>query len=467
MSDNAKGGEKISPVRVSRLKKRRRPNTAGANSSPQNPLEYAKNIRGTAGIRHHEEDSGRHCKENLLNGLPSSTTSVVGTSIDAKKNGIVGKRAFGFAASSLKNRNSSLLPSEEEVISGINSTSRGRPNQYRLANNENGHTLSFIDEMEQASVLALIPSMLGVDMTQYSNLLPEELERAFEYKKGSICYKKNSSSATSRRNGIHHKLVGRIDPHPIGSAANLANAIGRHNIRFPEIRSSFVAYSHERPEYMLFGHLNFARKTNLGMRIPSSWYEFPCQPSGDIPFPEGCKSNDNEGFARKRLKMNETQPSFNDSAPTTKTFEGDNFAETNDVEPTTLTPKLDENKHSTRQELMQTENPLKYLGKIRIVSDKGATIREAYDIDQSEFVVGKLHENDERHFVEKRTLLPPPISLLDGSDEESEDECVAVVRYKIVLRPSDCQENGPSQTVGWISDRGRLADEPYLILREV
>ena len=85
---------------------------------------------------------------------------------------------------------------------------------------------------------------------------------------------------------------------------------------------------------------------------------------------------------------------------------------------------------------------------------------------------------DERYYLEKKILPPPPISLLDDSDKEhgsdydddDDDECVAVVRSKICLNDDDLAElhNGGDNDkfVGWISDRGRLANDPYLILRE-
>ena len=61
--------------------------------------------------------------------------------------------------------------------------------------------------------------------------------------------------------------------------------------------------------------------------------------------------------------------------------------------------------------------------------------------------------------------------VIIDSDEESDDECLAVVRYKIALEPIDLtngqgyESNEPM--VGWISDRGRFADEPYLILKVI
>ena len=113
---------------------------------------------------------------------------------------------------------------------------------------------------------------------------------------------------------------------------------------------------------------------------------------------------------------------------------------------------------------------MKYPGRIKIISNKGATIREVFDIDNSKVVLGKLQAGDERYFIEKKTLPPPPISIDDSDEESDDDECVAVVRYKIALEPADLT-NGQGASnepmVGWISDRGRFADEPYLILKVI
>jgi len=99
------------------------------------------------------------------------------------------------------------------------------------------------------------------------------------------------------------------------------------------------------------------------------------------------------------------------------------------------------------------------MGTVRIVSEKGATIREDYEIDNSQAVLGKLRQHEQRQFVEKRWLPPPP---LEGSIEEDEDdECVGVMRYRILLTDS-----AGACAFGWISDRGRLACDSYTILEE-
>ena len=89
-------------------------------------------------------------------------------------------------------------------------------------------------------------------------------------------------------------------------------------------------------------------------------------------------------------------------------------------------------------------------------------------------MIGKLSQGDERHFLEKR-LLPAPAPDSSGEDED-DDDCVAVVRYKIVLDANDCsgcshefieRDSVSGKMVGWISDRGRLAADPYFILKEL
>ena len=101
------------------------------------------------------------------------------------------------------------------------------------------------------------------------------------------------------------------------------------------------------------------------------------------------------------------------------------------------------------------------MGTIRIVSEKGATIREDYEIDNSQAILGKLRQHEQRAFVEKRWLPPPP---LEGSiEEDKDDECVGVMRYRIVLT---AEASADACAFGWISDRGRLACDSYTILEE-
>eukprot|EP00978_Attheya_sp_CCMP212_P027020 scaffold90036_cov55-Attheya_sp.AAC.3 len=100
------------------------------------------------------------------------------------------------------------------------------------------------------------------------------------------------------------------------------------------------------------------------------------------------------------------------------------------------------------------------LGKLRIVAERGATIRECFDMDESERQLGKLQTGDVRYFVEKRLLPPPP-------DEEDCSDIVNVNRYKIFLQDDSTGTGRTDQGFGWISDRARYADDMFQIAQEV
>jgi len=101
-------------------------------------------------------------------------------------------------------------------------------------------------------------------------------------------------------------------------------------------------------------------------------------------------------------------------------------------------------------------------GKLRVISSNGATIRTLFKIDDAmnSTSIGNLKKGSVREFVQAQWLSPP---LCIDSDEE---ECVGVFRYQIQLLPQDIAHNlkwNVKQHLGWISDRGRLADDPYII----
>ena len=110
------------------------------------------------------------------------------------------------------------------------------------------------------------------------------------------------------------------------------------------------------------------------------------------------------------------------------------------------------------------------LGSIQIISERGATIRNLYDLDEAEISLGRLAQHERRPYVEKKWLPEPPPEDYDD-DEEGDDECVGVFRYKIILSPEDRQKLVPNGLAhyefGWISDRGRLASDPYVICKEL
>jgi hypothetical protein len=81
--------------------------------------------------------------------------------------------------------------------------------------------------------------------------------------------------------------------------------------------------------------------------------------------------------------------------------------------------------------------------------------------------LGRLGQHERRSYVEKKWLAEPP----PEDDEEEDEECVGVMRYKITLSAEDRQKlasNGLAlYEFGWISDRGRLVSDPYVICKEV
>lgn len=110
------------------------------------------------------------------------------------------------------------------------------------------------------------------------------------------------------------------------------------------------------------------------------------------------------------------------------------------------------------------------LGSIQIISERGATIRDLYDLDEAEVSLGRLGQHERRPYVEKKWLPEPPPEDYDD-DEEDDDDCVGVYRYKIILSAEDRQKlasNGLAHyQFGWISDRGRLTSDPYVICKEM
>jgi hypothetical protein len=100
------------------------------------------------------------------------------------------------------------------------------------------------------------------------------------------------------------------------------------------------------------------------------------------------------------------------------------------------------------------------LGKLRIVAERGATIRECFDMDESERQLGILQKGDMRYFVEKRLLPPPP-------DEEDCSDIVNVNRYKIFLQDDSTGSGRTDKGFGWISDRARYVDDMFQIAQEV
>jgi len=433
-------------VRISRLKKRRRSKECALQTFASSKQSRHAGVVAVHGVN-------ENWKENILNGLPSiSERASMGR--DGSSECDVVEKGEGSDSIALQRAGSSLqcgMEGEQYMNGHIKPC-------HDLKSNKS--TLEFMDYMEQSALLSAIPSMLGIDTTRYQSCtdFKQELERAFE------CNRNHTDSNQSKnyhdvfpQKEIYHSLVGRID---------FSGTVDsdEHSIAFPQFRSSCCveATPKENLNHMILQHLNLSRKTEHGMRIPSSWYQFPSErlrsPSPEMAPAKKC---DNDGQPAKIYI--EEQPAKNPQLLETYSVYCDDDGQSS---------KQNEKEASSRAS-KSPPSSLKCQGKIQITSDNGATIREVCDIDKSNHVIGKLYEGDERYFIEKKILPPPPISLIDESDVESDEECVAVVRYKIVLKPADCGASGQlagkvsGELVGWISDRGRLADEPYLILREV
>ena len=215
------------------------------------------------------------------------------------------------------------------------------------------------------------------------------------------------------------------------------------------------------------GGVGATRKSGDGTVIPLSMIQFPGEASSEGVL--GCKS---ERIAEGRASPSEQSRTrcVSDNNPVQEfAAKTGNSSERPAALKAAVSPaeirKRAHNSSSLRNCEMQRN-----AGRIRIISDRGATIREVFDIDESNFIVGKLQVDDERAFVEKRSLSPPPID-----DSESDEGCVNVMRYRVVLERDDyndadsdsLERDAYGRPVAWISDRGRLADDAYLILNEM
>jgi hypothetical protein len=343
-----------------------------------------------------------------------------------------------------------------------------------------------------------------------------------------VLYQKNESinnRLVRKYYGIVHPLVGRIDPHNVTvndsnhnpslssfafpSAAQWSsnNSGSSSNKRsYTEISTTTanpITTLHE--NYDCIAHTLLRRRhsktTGLGMSIPYSWYRFPpSKRRSSLSFSDTVslvKHNDDSGVCNndvskgittdntvKSTNINSGLESIVSHLTTQVVQENNNCNDNATVIDNNQLPLLS----STIKQQQQQQQQQQTIGKIRIEPGQQATIRELYDIDKSTIIIGTLPSGIERYYYEKKTLPPPPISLLDEDDEEEEDECVAVVRYKVALLPVDILDNNTATTtttsfidknndnnnseieyplVGWISDRGRFADDPYLILREI
>ena len=496
--------EDISPARVSRLKKRRHGGRESTDNNAGNICALQNLAPGPStkhDVNHSISTASRgdgYCKENLLNGNPSLYEygkSSIGGTIDDHVGDNKGA-SVGVDANALHREvtNNTSLYSAKSMA-------------------DDTSILGFMDSMEQSTLMSAIPTMLDIDLSKYKSTSEEfkqYLERAFECNMNNHTDNNNKSmNQNYNSDGVYHHLVGRIDPHPISETnSNTFGNEKQYSIAFPQCRRSTCETTSQEEDdsnhNMIWQHLNLSRKSEHGMTIPSSWYQFPETKTQTIsPIVSGEPSSTGMEGKKQPPDKSAWQDDDDDKEEeeTEDSFSCNNFMDDNayaqsdhqnDVEqpPAKKPPVSDVLPHQAMNDKRQcidekrdqqstvtsneapSQSSMKYQGKIRIISNEGATIREVFDIDNSNLVIGKLHDGDERYFLEKKTLPPPPISLLDDSDDddESDDECVAVMRYKIALEPSDVASSSQGKCndmVGWISDRGRFADDSYLILREL
>jgi len=418
MNDRSEG-KGISPVRAksSKLKKRRRQRESEASTCSLQSIPAAAITTSLLVDRN---------KKQSNNDLTTKSESMAGalggdvhcTSILQKENNAVAVPK----PSSLSDRNKGLTdPSRRN--NNLISTEKAHLNKGERTTSK----LSFIDEMDLAQISNVgkdvMASLMNMDVTS-------ELERAFASSSYSLASSTENFDTTDKNNVFYHDLIGRIGPPDIGDN-NVALSIA-----FPRCDTSDNINARVEGQRISTSvqTINLKRQTCYGMSIPMSWCQFP-----------GPKSE------QSSTKTNVASPFLIDATDQIDTV-------------------------SKEEEDVVSSTSLQYQGRIIIASDKGATIREVFDIDESDYVIGKLSEGDKRYFIEKKMLpAPPPDSDDDESDSDDED-CVAVVRYKIVLNEHDCigcshefveRDTTSGKMVGWISDRGRLANDPYFILKEL
>ena len=402
--------------------------------------------------------SSVHCKENMLNGRHARASNEDGGGGDRLDN--------------LAPLHCHAGDSTTTTMAGIHPHSAMKIETIKSSSSSTS-VLGFIDGMDKTALMPAITSLLGINLSMYQSpaLFQRHLERSFE------CNMKYADNTSSRpnisqmddQNAVHHNILGRIDPPSVvdTSATRLRPEEDSDvpSFAFPQCKSSLLQ-QHLRNEYCKFGlsqHSNRQRRSGHGLCLPSSWYRFPTASK--------IQSTYSETDSVHHVNVGENNGTTELEQESTANSDERQHIDMITKQPPTPLPRSKVSTPPTKS------SAFKYRGKIRIDTDRGATIREVFDIEKSNVVIGKLNLGDERYYLEKKILPPPPISLLDESDDDEhdesdyddDDECVAVVRYKICLNDSDLDESqsGDNPLVGWISDRGRLANDPYLILREI
>jgi hypothetical protein len=318
--------------------------------------------------------------------------------------------------------------------------------------------LALIDEMDLSQLSAIQKGIISSDLNNIDVKL--ELERAFTISKDSTVpdNEGNSNNNTDQNTIFYHDFVGRIGP-PIHDDRGDQNATKSRCIAFPSSRcNDSTSTSTTNCQQSIISMMNLTRQTCYGISIPLSWCKFPSSQ---------CEQNDTKTKSAPSIDETHLHEAKTTEIPSSSPFLDDAVVE----------ESVTNNDEAITKEA-SSSSAVQYQGRIRITSVKGATIREVFDIDESDYVIGKLIQGDERYFLEKR-LLPAPApdsSDDDESDEDEDEDCVAVVRYKIVLDAHDCsgcshefieRDSASGKMLGWISDRGRLAADPYFILKEM
>ena len=412
-------GDYISPVRAkSKLKKRRRQRESSVSTcSFQKVSSSAVEVVAAAS----DVIKKNRSNDNVTHASNEPT--------------IVDRDGIHYSSSLQKENNNdcSVKPSprtNRNKSKGLTDPSLSQNNNYGTSEQTNNN----IGGTSAKSKLACIDDMDLTELSRFENDIMSsftDVDITSELKRAFVSSNKDSIGNTDDYNPFHHDVNGRIGL-PKGNDRTFS-------IAFPRSSATNISETGAEEHNIPTSLQNMKTSTcHAGMNIPLSWCQFPG------PQAEQTTSRRDDG-ALIRIDQN------------------DNAQEEMVIE--------------TEQEVA-TSSLHKCQGKVMITSVKGATIREVFDIDESDHVIGKLHQGDERCFVEKRLLpAPPPDSDDDFDDDESDDEeCVDVLRYKIVLDTHDCigcshdvidKDRSSGKMFGWISDRGRLASDPYFILKEI
>lgn len=312
---------------------------------------------------------------------------------------------------------------------------------YEVPDEDCDLDIAQMSQSEMQSALSLIGGVQMYTKSEYEHAISQ----SFAY---GATHRNTKDDGKRFRKISDYPLLGQVDLTANPTTVRASEKDSKLSLAFP--LSRFTEKDQRKDEYSSVLCDAFKIPIENGMRIPLSFCQFP-----------SSKPQSETKIQSKNINENVVI-----SGPSKGTM--DQVAMTNQYEQKPRNELTENNEYNSndRERLKNINEQAKY-SKIRIEATIGASIREAFDIDLSEQVIGKLKYGDERYYLEKKMLPPPPIS-----EEDCDDECVAVMRYKILLEEGDdtrgvAERDDRNRVVGWISDRGRLADEPYKIVREV